>query len=187
MVEPALAMLPQLSRYTLVSALALVLDFTVYLLLAAGGTTGALAGAIGYACGLALHYLLSVRYVFDAAAAHKGQSRLIAEFALSGLAGMAITALVIAVTVDLGGMPLLPAKVSGCRRELPGGLCAAARRRVCRTRKRAGADRLRAGLLPGRRRIIATYATWADGNGRRSVCHLSTGRDGLASRCSACD
>ena len=111
MVEPALGLLPQFSRYTLVSALALVLDFTVYLLLAAGGTTGALAGAIGYACGLALHYLLSVRYVFDAAAAHKGQSRLITEFALSGLAGMAITALVIAVTVDLGGMPLLPAKV----------------------------------------------------------------------------
>ena len=109
--EPVLGLLPQLSRYTIVSALALILDFTVYLLLAAGGTTGALAGAIGYACGLALHYLLSVRYVFDAAAAHKGQSRLITEFALSGVAGMAITALVIAVTVDLSGMPLLPAKI----------------------------------------------------------------------------
>jgi putative flippase GtrA len=110
-VEPVLGLLPQLSRYTVVSALALALDFTVYLLLGAGGTTGALAGAIGYACGLALHYLLSVRYVFDAAAAHKAQSRLMTEFALSGLAGMAITALVIAVTVDLGGMPLLPGKI----------------------------------------------------------------------------
>jgi putative flippase GtrA len=110
-VEPVLSLLPQLSRYTVVSALALVLDFTVYLLLGAGGMTGALAGAIGYACGLALHYMLSARYVFDAAAAHKAQSRLITEFALSGLAGMAITALVIAVTVDLGGMPLLPAKI----------------------------------------------------------------------------
>jgi putative flippase GtrA len=110
-VAPVLGLLPQLSRYTLVSALALVLDFAVYLLLATGGMTVALAGAIGYACGLALHYMLSVRYVFDATAAHKGKSRLITEFALSGLAGMAITALVIAVTVDLGGMPLLPAKV----------------------------------------------------------------------------
>ena len=63
------------------------------------------------ASGLALHYMLSVRFVFDAPAAHKGQSRLVAEFALSGLAGMAITALVIAVTVDFGGMPLLPAKI----------------------------------------------------------------------------
>jgi putative flippase GtrA len=108
---PVLGLLPQLSRYTVVSALALIVDFTVYLLLGAGGMTGALAGAIGYACGLALHYMLSVRYVFDAAAAHKGRSRLITEFALSGLAGMAITALVIAVTVDFGGMPLLPAKI----------------------------------------------------------------------------
>jgi putative flippase GtrA len=111
MVEPVLALLPQLSRYTIVSALALALDFTVYLLLGAGGTAGALAGAVGYACGLALHYALSVRFVFDARAAHKGQSRLVTEFALSGLAGMAITALVIAATVDLGGMPLLPAKI----------------------------------------------------------------------------
>src|SRR5262245_28310454 len=83
-VAPVLGLLPQLSRYTIVSALALVLDFTVYLLLAAGGATAALAGVIGYACGLALHYILSVRYVFDAPAAHKGQSRLFAEFAISG-------------------------------------------------------------------------------------------------------
>ncbi|MET0194258.1 MAG: GtrA family protein [Hyphomicrobiaceae bacterium] len=110
-VAPVLGLLPQLSRYTLVSALALVLDFAVYLLLATGGMTVALAGAIGYACGLALHYILSVRYVFDAAAAHKAQSRLFAEFAISGLAGMVITALVIAIAVDVGGMPLLPAKI----------------------------------------------------------------------------
>ena len=89
----------------------LILDFTVYLLLAASGMTVALAAAFGYACGLALHYLLSVRYVFDPRAANKAQTRLLAEFALSGVAGMAITALVIALTVDLGGMPLLPAKV----------------------------------------------------------------------------
>jgi putative flippase GtrA len=107
---PARAILPQLSRYTLVSALALILDFAVYLLLAAGGTKVALAGALGYACGLALHYVLSVRYVFDARAAHKGQYRLFAEFAVSGLAGMAITALVIAAAVEVCGMPLLPAK-----------------------------------------------------------------------------
>jgi putative flippase GtrA len=102
--------LPEFSRYTLVSALALVLEFAIYLLLAAGGTKVAFAGALGYACGLALHYVLSVRYVFDAHAAHKGQSRLFAEFAVSGLAGMAITALVIAAAVEAGAMPLLPAK-----------------------------------------------------------------------------
>src|SRR5689334_20424662 len=103
---PILRVLPQFSRYTVVSALALVLDFSVYLLLAAGGMKGAVAGAIGYGCGLALHYVLSVRYVFDPVAANKVQTRLLAEFALSGFAGLAITAAVIAATVDLGGMPL---------------------------------------------------------------------------------
>ena len=85
---PVLDVLPQLSRYTVVSALALVLDFSVYLLLGAGGMKGAVAGAIGYACGLALHYVLSVRYVFDPRAANKAQTRLLAEFALSGFAGV---------------------------------------------------------------------------------------------------
>jgi putative flippase GtrA len=109
--SPMLAIAPQFSRYTLVSGFALVFDFAVYFLVAAGGTRPAIAGAVGYACGLVFHYLLSVRYVFDVEAAHKGQSRLFAEFVLSGLAGMAITALVIAVAVDVGHMPLLAAKV----------------------------------------------------------------------------
>ena len=109
--RPLLSVAPQFSRYTLVSAVALVLDFGVYLLLAAGGTNITLAGAVGYTCGLCLHYLLSVRYVFDPKAANKTQARLFSEFALSGLAGLAVTALVIALTADLGGMPVLPAKV----------------------------------------------------------------------------
>ena len=106
-----LAIVPQLSRYTLVSGLALALDFAVYLLLAGGGTNVTLAGVAGYACGLALHYVLSVRLVFDPQASNKAQGRLLAEFALTGLAGMAITALVIALATDLVGLPLLPAKM----------------------------------------------------------------------------
>jgi putative flippase GtrA len=128
---PALTILPQFSRYTLVSGLALILDFAVYLLLAAGGMQVALAGALGYACGLALHYMLSVRYVFDARAAHKGQSRLFAEFAVSGLAGMAITALVIRNRRP-GRSAAAASQDPGGRRELPGGLRTATRRRVCR-------------------------------------------------------
>src|SRR5262249_39974465 len=80
--QPVLKIMPQLSRYTLVSAVALALDFTLYLLLALGGLPAVVAGAVGYACGLGLHYMLSVRYVFDPAAAGKQQSRLIAEFAM---------------------------------------------------------------------------------------------------------
>ena len=106
------AVLPQLSRYTLVSALALILDFTVYLLLAAGGMTGALAGA--HRLRLRSRPALSCCRCATCSMPRprtRRQSRLLAEFALSGFAGMAITALVIAVTVDLGGMPLLPAKI----------------------------------------------------------------------------
>ena len=106
-----IAVLPQLSRYSLVSALALALDFTVYLALTTWGTSPPLAGAIGYALGTGLHYLLSTRFVFDARATDKVQARLFGEFALSGLAGMGITALVIALATEGAGLAALPAKV----------------------------------------------------------------------------
>ena len=70
-----------------------------------------LAGAIGYALGTGLHYLLSTRFVFDARATDKVQARLFGEFALSGLAGMGITALVIALATEAFGLAALPAKV----------------------------------------------------------------------------
>ena len=106
-----IAVLPQLSRYSLVSALALALDFTVYLALMKLAMGPPLAGAIGYALGTGLHYLLSTRFVFDARATDKVQARLFGEFALSGLAGMGITALVIALATEAAGLAALPAKV----------------------------------------------------------------------------
>jgi putative flippase GtrA len=106
-----IAVLPQLSRYSLVSALALALDFTVYLALTALGMSPPLAGVIGYALGTGLHYVLSTRFVFDARATDKVQARLFGEFTLSGLAGMAITALVIALATEAAGLAALPAKV----------------------------------------------------------------------------
>jgi len=109
--QALLGVLPQLSRYSAASALALALDFTIYLLLTASAVRPSLAGVIGYAAGLALHYLLSVRFVFDARATRKVEARLVAEFALSGLAGMAVTALVIGAVADIAGLPVLLAKV----------------------------------------------------------------------------
>ena len=104
------AALTQFSRYTATSALALALDFAVYLALTGGGAKPVLAGVLGYGAGLALHFLLSSRFVFSAAARHKAQTRLFAEFALSGLAGLMTTAIVIALAADVAGMPALPAK-----------------------------------------------------------------------------
>jgi putative flippase GtrA len=71
----------------------------------------ALAGAIGYAAGLLLHYALSVRFVFDAAATAKGPTQLLGEFALSGLAGLGITISVIWLATDVAGASPLVAKI----------------------------------------------------------------------------
>jgi putative flippase GtrA len=103
--------LVQLSRYSAASMLALALDFSVYLLLTAGHVKPVLAGVLGYGAGLALHFLLSVRFVFVGASTSKAQARLFGEFALSGLAGIATTAVVMALATGVAGLPGLPAKV----------------------------------------------------------------------------
>ena len=103
--------LVQLSRYSAVSVLALALDFAVYLLLTASDLNPVLAGVLGYGAGLALHFLLSIRFVFVAPATSKAQARLFGEFALSGLAGIASTAVVMALATGVAGLPGLPAKV----------------------------------------------------------------------------
>jgi putative flippase GtrA len=104
-------LLPQLSRYAVVSVLALVLDYVVYLSLITTGMRPLLAGIVGYSLGLLLHFVLSTCFVFDAAAAHKPPARLFGEFALSGVAGLAVTAAVIATATDIAGLPALPAKI----------------------------------------------------------------------------
>jgi putative flippase GtrA len=103
---------PQLSRYTAVSALALGVDFLVFLTLAGPALRPSLAGAAGYAIGLAVHYALSVRHVFDAGSAGKSQARLLGEFIASGIVGLVITTLVIAAATELFGLPPLAAKIA---------------------------------------------------------------------------
>jgi putative flippase GtrA len=103
--------LPQLSRYSVVSLLALMLDYGVYLSLASAGLRPFLAGTVGYSLGLLLHFILSTAFVFNAAAAGKPAARLFGEFALSGLAGLIVTACVIAAAHDVAGLPPLPAKL----------------------------------------------------------------------------
>jgi putative flippase GtrA len=102
---------PQLSRYSVASALALALDFAVYLTLTGSAVPPPVAGVVGYALGTALHFLLSTRFVFDARATDKVHARLLGEFALSGIAGIGITALVIALATEAAGLAALPAKV----------------------------------------------------------------------------
>lgn len=103
---------PQLSRYVLVSALALAVDFVVFLTLAGAVMRPSLAGAAGYAVGLAVHYALSLRHVFDARSTAKSEMRLVSEFILSGIAGLAITTIVIAAATELAHLPPLAAKMA---------------------------------------------------------------------------
>jgi len=105
------ARLSQLLRYFTVSALALGFDFATFLMLTAGAMKPVAAGVLAYAAGLALHFLLSSRFVFNAFASGKPQLRLFAEFAVTGLAGVLATAFVMTVATGVLELPGLPAKV----------------------------------------------------------------------------
>ncbi len=101
----------QLVRYAGVSALALGLDFAVFVLLTHFHVmSAALAGATGYSMGLVLHYTLSVRLVFDASASLKTRRRLFMEFAASGIFGVFTTWAVIHLAVSTLGMGPVCAK-----------------------------------------------------------------------------
>ena len=102
----------QLARYGLVSVAALGCDFFVFLALTKAGTLPAIAGMAGYGVGLLLHYVLSTIFVFDAAAAHKTRTRLFTEFAVSGGAGLVLTAAIITVMTHRLHAPPVIAKIT---------------------------------------------------------------------------
>jgi putative flippase GtrA len=104
---PIRALLPQLSRYALVSTLALGLDFAVFLALNGAIWHPTLSGVAGYACGIVLHYQLSRHFVFATAASAKSAHRRFGEFVVSGLIGVAVTAAVIAAATGMGASPIL--------------------------------------------------------------------------------
>jgi putative flippase GtrA len=107
----SLHMMPQLSRYAAVSGLALALDLAVFMLLNRMLALPTLAGVIGYACGIVLHYQLSRRFVFAGTGSRKSAHRLFGEFFASGLIGLVVTAAVIAFATSALGIGPLPAKV----------------------------------------------------------------------------
>ena len=72
----------------------------------------AVAGIVGYGVGLVLHYILSIRYVFEHDDRSKAGLRRFVEFVLSGLIGVAITWLIIAVATEVLHLPALIGKVA---------------------------------------------------------------------------
>ncbi len=94
----------QLSRYTVISIVALILDFCVFLGLTASGARASMAAAAGYSAGLVLHYILSVCFVFQADRTGKGHGRLFLEFVFSGFAGLITTVAIVTLAVDAFGV-----------------------------------------------------------------------------------
>lgn len=95
----------EFARYVLVSGAALAIDVASYSALVWLALTGATAaGAIGFMIGLVAHYGLSSRFVFNGNQSDKSSQRLLIEYATTGVVGVAMTAGIILLTVDLIGM-----------------------------------------------------------------------------------
>lgn len=103
---------PQLSRYTVVSLVALCVDLAIYRGLTVGGARAVSAGVVAYLIGGVVHYVLSAQFVFDVAASSKPAARRFGEFWLSGVLGLAITAGMIWIGADLLKLPPMLAKLA---------------------------------------------------------------------------
>lgn len=109
--KPIARLMPELSYYTVVSAVALGVDLVIFSGLARSGVRPAAAGIIGYAVGLILHYALSVRFVFETEGSTKSGLRRFAEFVVSGGVGILITWAIIAFSTEVLHFPALFGKI----------------------------------------------------------------------------
>ena len=102
----------RLLRYLAASVAALCADVATFWLLIQGQMNDALASAIGYSVGILIHWLLSSRMVFVDGVATSGmaRSRQKGLFALSALAGLAVTTAIVG-TADWLGLNTLIAKL----------------------------------------------------------------------------
>ncbi|MET1046255.1 MAG: GtrA family protein [Hyphomicrobium sp.] len=103
-------LVPQLSRYSAVSVVALATDIAIYSGLCELAVNAMAASIVGYAAGMLTHYLLSSIFVFDIAHAQKSASRRFVEFSASGLLGLLLTATVIGVLTHHFAAPPIVAK-----------------------------------------------------------------------------
>ena len=82
-----------ISKYTLVSALSLIVDYSIYIsLIKLFDASTPLAASIGYIVGIFVHYVISRRYVFKAGPlSHRPAGEFLA-YVVTGLVGLAVTA-----------------------------------------------------------------------------------------------
>ncbi|OYU36792.1 MAG: polysaccharide biosynthesis protein GtrA [Novosphingobium sp. PASSN1] len=86
-----------LVRYILASVGALAVDMGTFLALLSAGVPPVAASAIGYAIGIAVHWILSSRKVFADQVAESGiaRTRQKAMFVISALIGLGVTTLIV--------------------------------------------------------------------------------------------
>ncbi len=98
--------------YAVVSALALAVDVTLlYLATVRLAMPGYLAAALAYAVGLAVHYVLSVRYVFAYRRMAFQRRTEIMVYALTGFVGILLSAAIVYAGDSLG-QPLAMSKLA---------------------------------------------------------------------------
>ena len=98
-----------LARYLGASVIALGCDLGSFLALLALGLSPGPAAALGYALGIAVHWLVSSRKVFTAsiAAPGPGRTRQKALFVVSALIGLGVTTVIVSTGSRLGADPRL--------------------------------------------------------------------------------
>jgi putative flippase GtrA len=107
----ALASRLMLARYLLASIVALCADTALFLALSDRLMPPGWAACAGYVFGIAVHWLLSVRYVFTGRVAGRASTAQRLQFLLSALLGLGVTTGVVGAATGLGA-PALPAKMA---------------------------------------------------------------------------
>lgn len=110
----AIGLGPTFARYFGASLLSLGVDVGLFLLLHAAGFPAIAASVVSYGAGLAAHWFLSTRFVFDNGMVASGveRTRQKAMFVATGLIGLCITALIVGAGDWLGIDPRLAKAVA---------------------------------------------------------------------------
>jgi putative flippase GtrA len=102
----------QLFRYTFVGGIAFVVDFgLLFLLTTYAGVYYQVSAAVSFIAGLAVNYLISITWVFNADDGNRNRMLEFVLFAMVGVIGLGLNALVIYVFTELIGVHYLVSKI----------------------------------------------------------------------------
>lgn len=102
----------QLFRYTFVGGIAFVVDFgLLFLLTAYAGLHYQWSAAISFIAGLAVNYMISITWVFNADEGSRNRLYEFLMFAVVGVIGLGLNALIIYVFTELVGVYYLISKI----------------------------------------------------------------------------